>query len=58
MIRLFMSPPRLSIWSKDWTIPGIWDHIGCEGLDEQVGHLGFWAEILVVIQNSSVTTTI
>lgn len=31
-------------WSKDWTIPGIWDHIGCEGLDEQVrGPPRIWA---------------
>eukprot|EP00931_Biecheleriopsis_adriatica_P033770 TRINITY_DN19583_c0_g1_i1.p1 TRINITY_DN19583_c0_g1~~TRINITY_DN19583_c0_g1_i1.p1 ORF type:complete len:1546 (+),score=422.12 TRINITY_DN19583_c0_g1_i1:96-4733(+) len=24
----------------DWTIPGIWDHIGCEGLDEQIRNIG------------------
>eukprot|EP00438_Fugacium_kawagutii_P022522 Skav225095 [mRNA] locus=scaffold621:241253:248723:- [translate_table: standard] len=29
----FLTRPELSF---DWTIPGIWDHIGCEGLDEQV----------------------
>ena len=30
----FLTRPELSF---DWTVPGIWDHIGCEGLDEQVG---------------------
>jgi len=29
----FLTRPELSF---DWTVPGIWDHIGCEGLDEQV----------------------
>lgn len=33
----FLTRPELSF---DWTIPGIWDHIGCEGLDEQVRAIG------------------
>eukprot|EP00913_Durusdinium_trenchii_P030532 g28600.t1 len=33
----FLTRPELPF---DWTIPGIWDHIGCEGLDEQVRTIG------------------
>ncbi|OLP81878.1 hypothetical protein AK812_SmicGene37537 [Symbiodinium microadriaticum] len=33
----FLTRPELSF---DWTIPGIWDHIGCEGLDEQIRTIG------------------
>ncbi|CAE7187046.1 unnamed protein product, partial [Symbiodinium pilosum] len=33
----FLTRPELKF---DWTIPGIWDHIGCEGLDEQIRTIG------------------
>ncbi|CAJ1424879.1 unnamed protein product [Effrenium voratum] len=33
----FLTRPELSF---DWTVPGIWDHIGCEGLDEQIRTIG------------------
>uniref|UniRef100_A0A7S4QD74 J domain-containing protein n=1 Tax=Alexandrium monilatum TaxID=311494 RepID=A0A7S4QD74_9DINO len=33
----FLTRAELSI---DWTIPGIWDYIGCEGLDEQIRAIG------------------
>jgi len=33
----FMTRPDLPL---DWTIPGIWDYIGCDGLDEQIRAVG------------------
>lgn len=24
----------------DWTVPGLWDHVGCQGLDEQIRFIG------------------
>lgn len=33
----FLTRPELDI---DWTIPGIWDYVGCEGLDEQIRAVG------------------
>lgn len=29
----FLTRPELKI---DWTVPGIWDYVGCDGLDEQI----------------------
>lgn len=33
----FLTRPELTF---DWTVPGIWDHIGCAGLDEQIRAVG------------------
>lgn len=33
----FLTRPELPL---DWTVPGIWDHIGCDGLDEQIRAIG------------------
>jgi tetratricopeptide (TPR) repeat protein len=33
----FLTRPDLPF---DWTVPGIWDYIGCEGLDEQARTIG------------------
>jgi len=33
----FLTHPDLPI---DWTVPGIWDYIGCDGLDEQIRAIG------------------
>jgi len=33
----FLTRPEQDI---DWTVPGIWDYIGCEGLDEQIRTIG------------------
>jgi len=33
----FLTRPDLDI---DWTVPGIWDYVGCDGLDEQIRAIG------------------
>lgn len=33
----FMTRPELEL---DWTIPGEWDYVGCDGLDEQIRAIG------------------
>jgi len=33
----FLTRPELKF---DWSVPGIWDHIGCGGLDEQIRTVG------------------